>query len=196
MNASSKRGFTLLELIVVIVVAGILAGIAIPSFNAVKTKTAESSVVSSAESIVRNARALAALDDSSLSDAYVDQAGSETSDYNSSSNSVTHNSAVAAIDPLTGVVTISGEPSISLVDLSALSHFPWIGSGDNTATWDSTHRVLWRTSTNYTWMNDSYWTDPAYASNVANYCSQSASTFIRYTSDPTQTPTTGTTVCP
>jgi len=36
-------------------------------------------------------------------------------------------------------------------------------------------------------MSDIYWADPVYASNVANYCSQSASTFIQFTTDPTQT---------
>ncbi len=195
MKATSKRGFTLLELIVVIVVAGILAGIAIPSFNAVKSKAAESSVISSAESIVRNARALAAFDNASLSDAYVDQAGAETSNYSSTGNTVSRNSATATIDPVTGAVTISGGQSISLIDLSALSHFPYIGSGDNTATWDATHRVLWLSGSNYTWMSDSYRTDSVYASNVANYCSQSASTFIQFTADPTQTPTAGTSVC-
>ena len=109
---TKKKGFTLLELIVVIVILGILAALAIPSFSNVKTKAAEKTAISSAEGIVRDARAIAAFDGAPLSDFYVDRAGSETSVYNATGDTVTitsnGNTATATIDPITGNVTVSG----------------------------------------------------------------------------------------
>jgi len=57
----ARKAFTLLELIVVIVVAGILAGIAIPSFNAVKTKSNEQRAIQEANAFAKEVSALAAL---------------------------------------------------------------------------------------------------------------------------------------
>jgi prepilin-type N-terminal cleavage/methylation domain-containing protein len=58
----TRKAFTLLELIVVIVILGVLALIAIPTFQSVITKSKESAAKRSAESIGRNAVALAAFD--------------------------------------------------------------------------------------------------------------------------------------
>ena len=114
-SSTKKKAFTLLELIVVIVILGILAALAIPSFSNVKNKAAEKTAISSAEGIVRDARALAAFDGAALADSYVDQAGAETAGYNAAANSLTvtssGNTAVATIDPLTGAVSISGQPT-------------------------------------------------------------------------------------
>ena len=67
MLARSKKAFTLLELIVVIVVLGILAALAIPSFTTVKQKAADKVAFNSAASIYRAASAAAAFNGTSAS---------------------------------------------------------------------------------------------------------------------------------
>jgi len=56
----TKKAFTLLELIVVLLVLGILAAIAVPTFNTVKSNSAKRSAQTTAEGIARNADAIAA----------------------------------------------------------------------------------------------------------------------------------------
>jgi len=56
----NRKGFTLLELIVVIVVAGLLAAIAIPSFNNVKTEAKKQAGFQEASAFVKEINALAA----------------------------------------------------------------------------------------------------------------------------------------
>ena len=58
----TRKAFTLLELIVVIVILGILAALAIPTFNAVIDRAKDSNVKSAAASFDRNVRALAVFD--------------------------------------------------------------------------------------------------------------------------------------
>lgn len=107
-----RKGFTLLELIVVVVVLSILAALAIPSFNAVKNTAAEKTAIASAEAVVRNAKALAAFDGAALSDEYVDAAGLETVGYDPNDNTLVVTSGgetgVAQINATTGAVTIFG----------------------------------------------------------------------------------------
>ena len=59
----TRKAFTILELIVVIVILGILALLAIPTFNAVIGRAKDSNVQSAAASFDRNVRALAAFDE-------------------------------------------------------------------------------------------------------------------------------------
>ena len=77
MIARSKKAFTLLELIVVVVVLGILAALAIPSFAKVKETAADKVALNSAQSIYRNAQALAAFDGVPVADAQINLAGEE-----------------------------------------------------------------------------------------------------------------------
>ena len=60
MSIRNKKAFTLLELIVVLVILGILAALAIPSFNKVQQNSAASVASSTAKSLARDANALGA----------------------------------------------------------------------------------------------------------------------------------------
>ena len=89
MIARSKKAFTLLELIVVVVVLGILAALAIPSFAKVKETAADKVALNSAQSIYRNAQALAAFDGVAVSSTHIADAGAETSVFAASNSQVT-----------------------------------------------------------------------------------------------------------
>jgi type IV pilus assembly protein PilA len=77
----SSKGFTLLELIVVVVVVGVLALIAVPSFSGVINGTSASTVEATASGIVRDATSLAAFNSGAsvnvVSDTNVDAAVAE-----------------------------------------------------------------------------------------------------------------------
>ena len=84
MLARSKKAFTLLELIVVIVVLGILAALAIPSFTTVKQKAADKVAFNSAASIYRAASAAAAFNGASVTMPDIMTAGAELATGNTS----------------------------------------------------------------------------------------------------------------
>lgn len=113
-HRSRKLAFTLLELIVVIVILGVLTAIAVPQFSGIKTKSAESVVLTNAQTISRHAQQLAALDGAALSATYVDQAGEAVNGYQSATHSVTSSTteAVALIDTSTGAVTLQGSAPV------------------------------------------------------------------------------------
>jgi prepilin-type N-terminal cleavage/methylation domain-containing protein len=89
MIARSKKAFTLLELIVVVVVLGILAALAIPSFAKVKETAADKVALNSAQSIYRNAQALAAFDGVAVAASHITDAGAETSVFTNATSKVT-----------------------------------------------------------------------------------------------------------
>lgn len=57
----SRKAFTLIELIVVLVILGVLAALAIPTFNAIRNRGAETVALSDATTIARAATATYAL---------------------------------------------------------------------------------------------------------------------------------------
>jgi len=89
MLARAKKAFTLIELIAVVVVLGILAALAVPTFSAVKESAAEEIALRSAEGIVNEAEALAAFDGATMSDTYIDAAGADAVGYNAQGNTIT-----------------------------------------------------------------------------------------------------------
>ncbi|MFM7088268.1 MAG: prepilin-type N-terminal cleavage/methylation domain-containing protein [Candidatus Paceibacterota bacterium] len=86
-----QKGFTLLELIVVVVVLGILAALAIPTFNTIKQKSIDSSALKSAQSIARSANSIASFDGRNTNDTDIDSAAAELSSgsYSTATNTVT-----------------------------------------------------------------------------------------------------------
>ena len=110
----NRKGFTLLELIVVIVVAGILAGIAIPSFNAVKTKAKESAAVQEAKAFAKEVTALAAFTQASDADDFTDEADADSAGtYSAITNHFT------ATNGLEVSITISGDVATAADSVSA-----------------------------------------------------------------------------
>lgn len=85
----SRRGFSLIELAVVLIVIGFIAAIAIPTFQKVIAKSEESAARASVEAVGRNAVAMAAFDRTSsgsvdpysmLSEAVAETDGAVTQD--------------------------------------------------------------------------------------------------------------------
>lgn len=62
MLVKAKKAFTLVELIVVVVILGIIAALAIATFATVREEAASSVALQTAEGIARNANAIAAFD--------------------------------------------------------------------------------------------------------------------------------------
>ncbi len=110
----NRKGFTLLELIVVIVVAGILAGIAIPSFNAVKTKAKESAAVQEAKAFAKEVTALAAF-------TLAEDAGDFTTaaDADSAGSYADVTGLFTSTNGLTVAITISGDVATAADSVSA-----------------------------------------------------------------------------
>lgn len=79
-NTRKNAGFTLLELIVVLLILGVLAAIAIPTFNLIQQNSVAGSLTTTGEAIVRNANAIAASEmtaGSNVSQAILEEAAAE-----------------------------------------------------------------------------------------------------------------------
>jgi len=85
----ARPAFTLLELIVVLLVLGVLAAITVPTYAAVKLNTAERSMRSAAESVARNASAIALAGGEDPDPSHVTQAASEVQGLTEASGVIT-----------------------------------------------------------------------------------------------------------
>ena len=114
----SKKAFTLLELIVVLVVLGILAALAIPSFAKVQKNAAATVAMSTAKSIARDAAALGAQNlgssAGSVQNYNLDVAFAEVTAPSNATLAHTNGAATATVS-----VTGGGEAQICTVTVSA-----------------------------------------------------------------------------
>ena len=158
---TSQGGFTLLELIVVIVVAASLAAVAIPSFKAVTTKTGERSALIEARELGREALDIAAFDsrelltiddflsgdlDRSMSGVQLAMDRSYIDDETSPFWLYTSERGVNVRIYSDGSVVLgeSGNGPITIADQSVSVHC--IGSGVTTCTDNRAMYVRWRTT--------------------------------------------------
>lgn len=103
-----KKAFTLVELIVVVVVLGIIAALAIATFATVRENAAESVALQTAEGIARNANAIAAFDGVATSSTHLDTAYEEAI-----------GSAGAGTAAQTVTITANGETGSACVDTAS-----------------------------------------------------------------------------
>jgi prepilin-type N-terminal cleavage/methylation domain-containing protein len=91
MLTRTKKAFTLLELIVVLLVLGILAAIAVPTFNTVKRNSAVQTAEASAEGVARNADSIAASsgDNGAVAQGDLDTAISESESFTHTAGDLT-----------------------------------------------------------------------------------------------------------
>jgi type IV pilus assembly protein PilA len=112
MITRTKKAFTLLELIVVLLVLGILAAIAVPTFNRVKENSVKKTAETNAQAIARNANAISASEAGGVTTAsHVDTAAGESdATYDTATNTV---SAVSGSITCTSAITIVDEQAVA-----------------------------------------------------------------------------------
>lgn len=98
----AKKAFTLLELIVVIVILGIIAGLAVPTFLSVTTKSRQQVAVNEAKAFARDITALAAFTTGADASDFVTEADDEIAGSYS-------NGTYTASNGCTVAVTVSGD---------------------------------------------------------------------------------------
>jgi len=109
---SGKPAFTLLELIVVLLVLGILAAIAVPTFNTVKENSVKRVAQTTLEAAARNGEAIAKSDLNASDEAIATAVESEFTDANGLT--VTVSGDTVTVTQVSGSITASG--SVEFVD--------------------------------------------------------------------------------
>ena len=118
MLTRTRKAFTMLELIVVIVILGILALLAIPTFNAVIGRAKESNVKAAAASFDRTGRALSGFDqDPPNTKSHVDEAVGEATTSGVTAAPVQRGAAVGFYED----VTITQDGAVVCLTLGTVS---------------------------------------------------------------------------
>ena len=114
----TRKAFTLLELIVVVVVLGILALIAVPTFRSVIDSSAQSVAEQSAGTIARNANAIAAFDGGPTTITHLTTAQNE---YTGSGVTVTVGTSTNVVHVLVASGGSTGEACVTLTGTPAIA---------------------------------------------------------------------------
>ena len=129
-----KPAFTLLELIVVLLVLGILAAIAVPTFNTVKENSVERAAQTTLEAAARNGEAIAASDRDASDEDIAEAVEDEFTD--ADGRTVTVSGDTVTVTHTSGSITASG--SVEFNDGVATITNATAGSGGSSSTTSST----------------------------------------------------------
>ena len=118
----TRKAFTLLELIVVVVVLGILALIAVPTFRSVIDSSAQSVAEQSAGTIARNANAIAAFDGGATTgNGVTSHLGIAQGEYTGSGVTVTVGTSTNVVHVLVASGGSTGEACVTLTGTPAIA---------------------------------------------------------------------------
>jgi prepilin-type N-terminal cleavage/methylation domain-containing protein len=106
-----KKAFTLVELIVVVVVLGIIAALAIATFATVRENAACSVALQTAEGIARNANAIASFEGTGTTGDHINTAAGEAVNGGSSTWDNATDTVTVSTNGETGTATVTGNPA-------------------------------------------------------------------------------------
>ena len=110
---NNKKGFTIVELVIVIAVIAILAGVLIPTFSGIVEKAQESAAIQEATNAYKEALALALADDGYITADETAEAGDFTFKFGTANSSDATSTAVPSGFKYTTVTVADGVVSVS-----------------------------------------------------------------------------------